>query len=99
MYCLPKAGRGAVGKTAVVGMKDRTSKAVQATVVEHTDAPTFQGFVADHIEQGAKVYTDDHRSYIGLQNHESVKHSASQYVDDMAHTNGIESFWAMLRRG
>ena len=46
---------------------------------------------------GAKVYTDDHRGYHGLPNHESVKHSVGEYVDGMAHTNGIESFWALLR--
>ncbi len=94
-----KAGRGPVGKTAVVGIKDRDTNTVKATVVEHTDAPTLQGFVNENREEGAKVYTDEHRSYEGLENHESVKHSVSEYVKDQAHTNGIESFWAMLKRG
>lgn len=94
-----KAGRGPVGKAAVVGMKDRESNQVDATVVERPDAPTLQGFVNDRREDGATVYTDDHRSYIGLDNHEAVKHSVSEYVNGMAHTNGIESFWAMLKRG
>ena len=44
------------------------------------------------------VYTDDHGGYEGLPNHETVKHSAGEYVSDMAHTNGIESFWSMLKR-
>ena len=45
------------------------------------------------------VYTDEHGSYQGLENHETVKHSVSEYVNGMAHTNGIESFWALLKRG
>ena len=45
-------------------------------------------------------YTDDHRSYIGLPfEHESVNHSVGEYVRKQAHTNGVESFWAMLKRG
>ena len=94
-----KAGRGPVGKTAVVGMKDRETNTVKATVVKRTDAATLQGFVNENREEGATVYTDEHRSYEGLDNHESVKHSVSEYVKDQAHTNGIESFWAMLKRG
>jgi len=94
-----KAGHGPVGKSAVVGVKDRETNTVKAVVVTRTDAPTLQGFVNDHRADGAKVYTDDHRSYLGLDNHESVKHSVSEYVNGMAHTNGIESFWATLKRG
>ena len=94
-----KAGRGAVGKVAVVGMKDRESNRVTAEVVESTDGLTLQGFVLDQVADGAKVYTDDHRGYHGLPNHQTVKHSVGQYVDGMAHTNGIESFWSMLKRG
>ena len=46
------------------------------------------------------VYTDDHGGYQGLPfEHETVKHSISEYVNGMAHTNGIESFWALLKRG
>ena len=45
------------------------------------------------------VYTDEAGAYRGLPNHESVKHSVGEYVNEMAHTNGIESFWAGLKRG
>ena len=90
---------GPVGKTAVVGMKDRETKQVDATVIARTDQPTLQGFVTEHIEPGATVYTDEHPSYVGLSNHEAVKHSVGEYVKDQAHTNGIESFWSMLKRG
>ena len=93
------AGRGPVGKTPVVGMKDRETGRVTATPVEHTDKETLQGFVEDGIEDGAKVYTDEHPGYSDIPNHETVKHSAKEYVHGQAHTNGIESHWAMLKRG
>ena len=94
------AGRGAVGKVAVVGAKDRETNQVSAQVVEGIDAQTLQGFVTDHSTEDAMIYTDDHGSYRGLPRaHETVKHSVSEYVKGMAHTNGIESFWAMLKRG
>ena len=96
---LAGTGRGAVGKTAVVGMKDRDSNMVTARVVDETDALTLQGFIGDHAAEGATVYTDDHGGYHGMPfEHETVKHSISEYVNGMAHTNGIESFWSMLKR-
>ena len=94
-----KQGRGPVGKAAVIGMKDRDTNSVSAATIERTDAPTLQGFVLDQVAPGAKVYTDDHGGYHGLKNHETVKHSVGEYVDGQAHTNGIESFWSMLKRG
>ena len=92
------AGRGPVGKTAVIGAKDRKTNQVTARVIEHTDATTLLGFVAANVKRGATVYTDDHGGYEGLSNHETVRHSAGEYVSDMAHTNGIESFWSTLKR-
>ena len=93
-------GRGTVGKTAVVGMKDRETKNVTAKVVESTDKETLQGFVADNAAPDAKVYTDDAAAYTGMPfDHESVNHSVSEYVRDMAHTNGVESLWSMMKRG
>ena len=94
-----KAGRGAVGKTAVVGAKDRKTNKVKAKVVKNTDAKTLQKFVADSAAEGATVYTDDATAYKGMPfEHKSVRHSVGEYVDGMAHTNGIESFWSMLKR-
>ena len=92
------AGRGAVGKSAVIGAKDRQTNRVTARVIKHTDAQTLQGFIADNVAPGATVYTDDHGGYDGLPHHETVRHSVGQYVRQMAHTNGIESFWSMLKR-
>lgn len=94
-----KKANGTVGKTAVVGMKDRETNQVQAAVVGRTNQETLQGFVNARKENGAKVYTDEHGGYIGLENHEAVRHSVGEYVKDQAHTNGIESFWSMLKRG
>jgi len=97
---LKDVGRGAVGKTAVVGIKDREANEVTATVVENTNADTLQGFVKSNADKEAKVYTDGATAYDGLPfDHESVNHSVSEYVRDQAHTNGIESFWALLKRG
>ena len=96
---LAGTGRGAVGKIAVVGAKDRATKRVRAKVVESTDKATLQGFVIDHTAPGATVYSDEASAYEGLSfKHESVKHSVAEYVRDMAHTNGMESFWSMLKR-
>ena len=93
---LAGTGRGAVGKTAVVGAKDRATNKVNAKVVGETDKPTLHGFVADNADPDAVVYTDDASAYEGIPNpHETVKHSVSEYVRGAAHTNGIESFWAM----
>ena len=95
-----RAGRGGVGKAIVVGAKDRETNRVSAAVVGNTDAKTLQGFVGERAVKGATVYTDDHGGYQGMPfEHETVKHSISEYVNGMAHTNGIESFWALLKRG
>ena len=94
-----KAGRGTFGKTAVVGAKDRKTNKVRAKVVKATDAKTLQSFVFATALAGATVYTDDAAAYKGMPfEHATVRHSVGEYVRDMAHTNGIESFWSMLKR-
>jgi len=96
-----RAGRGTVGKVAIIGAKKRDG-GIKAKVIEKTDTATLQNFVTDSVEGGATVFTDEHSGYKGLSaafHHESVKHGAGEYVKGMAHTNGIESFWAMLKRG
>ena len=95
-----KAGRGAVGKTAVVGAKDRDSNKVSAKVSLLTDKSSLQGFIVENAKPGATVYTDEAKAYEGMPfNHETVKHSVGEYVSGMAHSNGIESFWSLLKRG
>ena len=92
-------GRGIAGKQAMVGMKSRSGY-VKGQVISDTEAITLQGFIAKNVKKGATVYTDDHRSYIGLKgyNHGLFNHSAKEYVNGMAYTNGIESVWAILKR-
>ncbi|MCY4608188.1 MAG: IS1595 family transposase [bacterium] len=93
-------GRGAVGKAIVAGVKDRETKRVRARVVTDTKKATLHGFVQETTDtEQATVYTDELRSYIGVaKDHQTVRHSAREFVDGMAHTNGIESFWATLKR-
>lgn len=93
-------GRGASGKSAVVGAKDRDSKQVTAGAVPDTKADTLRGFATAAAAPGATVYTDDATAYDGLpRQRTSVKHSAGEYVRGQAHINGIESFWSLLKRG
>ena len=92
-------GRGAVGKVAVAGMRDRATGLVSAQPVPDTTGQTLSGFIADRSVPGVKVFTDDAVAYKHLPNHESVKHSVSEYVRGDVHTNGVESFWAGFKRG
>ncbi len=95
-----RAGRGTVGKTPVVGVRDRTTGRVATAVVEHTDGPTLQGFVKSHTEAVATVYTDEASAYTGIpRDHDSVRHGKGEYVRDDVHTNGMESHWATFKRG
>ena len=93
-------GRGTIGKSIVAGAKDRETNQVSAAVVPGTDKPTLQSFVAGRAAPGATVYTDEHGAYRGMPfNHETVNHGTGEYVRQQAHINGMESFWAMLKRG
>ena len=85
-------GRGPVGKTAVVGAKDRATNQVVAKVVTSTGKETLQGFVKDHTSEGATVY--DSLPF----DHASVKHSHFDYVKDDVHASGIEAPWSLLKR-
>lgn len=93
-------GRGGTDKAAVVGVKDRATNMVSAKVIDTPDAGTLVPFVEEHAHPEATVYTDGSNAYNGLaREHETVAHSVGEYVRGQAHTNGIESFWAMLKRG
>ena len=94
------AGRGAVGKAAVVGVKDRVTNQVVASPIPATNKTNIHGFIMENVSDDAVLYTDDGRAYCGLPHiREAVNHSAGEYVREQAHTNGIESFWATLKRG
>lgn len=89
------AGRGAVGKEAVVGIKERDSKKVKTFHVDEAKARTLHQIIVENVEEGATVYTDDAKAYSGLESigfeHETVKHSVGEYVREQAHINGMES--------
>ena len=92
-------------KTAIIGMREREGR-VKAIPIEDGKGETLKKAVRENVEPGSTIYTDENRGYIHLGNeyggeykHERVKHSAKEFVNGMAHTNGIESVWALLKRG
>ena len=94
-----RAGRGAVGKTPVIGARDRATNKVSAEAVPFIDKLMIHEFVTWVAEKEATLYTDESPVYSGFPNHESVCHSVGEFVNGMAHTNGLESFWALMKRG
>ena len=95
-----RAGRGTVGKITVAGIRDRPTNRVFAQVVECSDRATLQGLVVDHTASGATVYTDEHSGNRGQpRRHRTVRHAIEEYVRGPLSTNGIEGFWAILKRG
>lgn len=95
-----KEGRGAVGKRAVIGLKSRCGD-VKSFLIEKTDTETLTSEIRKNVEAGAELYTDEWRAYKGLDEYKHIKvnHSVGEYVKEQASTNGIESFWAVLKRG
>ena len=93
-----RAGRGVAGKLPVVGILDRDSGRLVASVVPSTKRVILWAFIREHVALNAMIFTDDHGSYQGLAHHRMVAHSHGKYVDGEVHTNGIESAWAILKR-
>ncbi len=94
--------RGGLGqhKTAVMGFKDRGTGRVQAQVIPNAKGDTLKPIVAEKIEPGSTVCTDQWNGYTGLEGrytHETINH-VERYVEGRVHTNGIENFWALLAR-
>ena len=94
-----RAGRGFTGKTTVAGARDRETNHVSSAPVPDTSRRTLEDFVVQRTTEDAMIYTDSHAAYSRLPNHEVVVHGAGEYVRGDVHTNGIESHWAMLKRG
>jgi transposase-like protein len=93
-------GTGTKDKTAVMGILERGGK-IRTTVVPNRKKAALQGEVRKHVEAGAALYSDALLSYEGLASeyaHQVVDH-AVQYVDGRVHTNGLENFWSLLKRG
>ena len=95
-----KRGRGAPNKTVVFGMLERGGD-VMTKIVPNVQKKTLQPIIKENVEHGSTVNSDELKSYGGLSKagfeHETVNHSADEYVDGDCHVNGIEGFWARLK--
>jgi transposase-like protein len=93
--------KGGKGKAVVFGMLERDGE-LRALHVPNLKGHNVQALIAEHVEPGSHVMTDEHPSFQGLQGrygHHTVNHSAGEYVRHFfAHTNGIEGAWSLLKR-
>jgi transposase-like protein len=97
-----RSGRGSVGKTAVVGLRERGGRTI-AYPVPNTDKENLEGAVLENVEVGTQLMTDESTSYAGIGglffDHDTVNHSAGEYSRGDVNTNSIESVWAVMKRG
>lgn len=94
-------GRGGSDKTPVIGLKQRGGKVV-ARKSKDVSGKSLKGFIKQNVKKGATLSTDEWRGYSGLAPHYKhvlVSHGKGEYVNGIAHTNGIENFWSLLKRG
>jgi transposase-like protein len=95
------AGRGTVGKTPVFGIANDGK--VRTKVIADTKAETLLPLINENIQKGSIMVSDDFKSYEQLHEdyfHEVIKHSSKEYVNENGfHTNEIEGFWSLLKRG
>jgi transposase-like protein len=97
-------GTGGKDKTAVMGILERGPKSigskVRVKVIDNTKKKTLQSEVREHVLAGSAIFTDALQSYEGLDEfqHEVVDH-AVEYVRGEVHTNGLENFWSLVKRG
>ena len=96
------AGRGSVGKTPVLGMRERGGRTVMKSISD-TNISTVQGEICKRVEVGSTIHTDEAGTYYGLNGlffrHDTVNHSQGEFVRDGVTTNSIESVFAVLKRG
>ena len=89
-------------KTCVMGMVERKTRQVRAKVIPHARRDVLQSEILDQISKGSVIFTDAHKGYVGLKEqefiHATVSH-ISEYVRGEVHTQGIENFWSLLKRG
>jgi transposase-like protein len=92
--------RGTKGKQPVVGVVERHGK-ITAKVVPNTSVPEIHKFIYRNVDTNSTIYSDEHSGYDGLAGykHISVNHHSGEYVRGDAHTNTIEGFWSLLKRG
>jgi transposase-like protein len=90
------------GKTPIAGVYDRDSGKVRASVMRDIKRPTLERHVRQNVDEGSTIYTDKMLSYQGLRElgyvHQTIDH-AEAYVDGRIHTQGLENFWSLLKRG
>jgi transposase-like protein len=92
-------GTGGEGKDTVVGAVERKGNVV-ARVIAHADTETLNSFIREAIsEKVSLIATDEHPGYGNLKKHGTVRHSAGQYVNGAVHTQTIDGFWSLLKRG
>ena len=94
-------GRGGVGKTAVIGMRERGGR-TKAMPISSVNSRTLQTAILDNVAKGSEIQTDEHTGYQGIEQHffhDMVNHSAGVYSRPGVTTNSIESVWAVMKRG
>ena len=93
-------GRGWAGKTIVMGAVEREGR-VTTELANGTTRDDIHKFVTGNINPDSTLYSDNHSGYQGLENykHSIVNHAGGEYVNGLVHTNNIESFWSLLKRG
>jgi len=92
---------GAVGKTAVVGLRERGGK-TKAFPIPDAKRKTLSDAIHNNVEVGSEIHTDDYPGYDTIRKdftHRTINHTAGEYVRDGVSTNGIESVWAVMKRG
>lgn len=96
-----RLGRGTVGKTAVIGMRERGGR-TKMKALPSASGIELQVAVHENVKGGAEVHTDENAGYLGLSayyKHQTVNHAAGEYARGDVSTNGVESVWAVMKRG
>ena len=97
----PKTGEGS-GKVGVFGMLDRETRQVRAQIIPNVKREVLLNAILENIEKGGTIYSDGLKTYKSLDAlqfvHDTVNH-VTEYVRGEVHTNGIENFWSLLKRG
>ena len=98
-------GRGPKNKMILVAARDRETGKIKVKRTKTTKRPDLHKFIHESVSEGSTVYTDELRSYLKLNgyHHDKVNHKSGQFVKyselDKIHTNGVEAFWALFKRG
>jgi transposase-like protein len=98
---MPGLPKGGANKVIVGGILDRETRKVRTQILENRERTTLHALVKDNVEFGSQLSTDDCHSYWGLDKeyaHGIVDH-AKEYVNGQVHTNGLENFWSLVKRG